>query len=156
MEHTDQSVQSYEARRKRGGFMQHKVETTLPDGTIATMNGGVLIRDGDITMGEKTYQVTRKLMSDGLQGIADYAVNERFMRLTIATITDLERKRSYTFRQRRCWSSTLVLLENNVQVGEFRSNLIQSPYRIQVSQDVSTNIVLLCVWIAMVQMAFAA
>jgi hypothetical protein len=136
--------------------MQHKIETTLPDGTTATMTGGVLSRDGVITMGGKTYQVARSVMSEGVQGIADYAINERFMRLTIVTITDLERKRSYTFRQRRCWTSTLVLLENNVQVGEFRSNVFQSPYRIQVSQDVSTNIVLLCVWIAMVQMAFAA
>lgn len=136
--------------------MRHKIETTLPDGTTATMIGGILSGDGVITVAEKTYQVARNVMSDGKRGVADYAIGGAFMGLPSVSINDLEQKRSFMLRQRRIWSSTLVLLEHDVQIGEFRSNCLQSPYRILVDDVVSTKIVLLCIWVVMVRMAFAA
>jgi len=96
-------------------------------------------------------------MYDGPQGIADYSIWDAFMRLTTVSLNDPKQKRGYTFRQRRIWSSTLVLLENDIQVGEFRPTFLGSPpYRILVNQDVPTNIVLLCVWITLIRLAFTA
>ena len=136
--------------------MRHKVETTLPDGTMATMIGGILSGDGAITVGEKTYQVARSVMSDGTRGVADYAIGGAFMGLPSASVNDLEQKRSFKLRQRRIWSSTLSLLEGDIEIGDFRSNCLQSPYRIRVDVGVSTEIVLLCIWVVMVRMAFVA
>ena len=156
MDSTQHLTKLFEARRKHGGFMRHRIETTLPDGTTGTMIGGILSGDGVITVAEKTYDVERSVMSDGKRGVADYTIGDAFLGLPSATIDDLEHERTFMLRQRRIWSSTLILLEHDIQIGEFRSSCLQSPYRILVDDDVSTKVVLLCVWVIMVRMAFAA
>jgi hypothetical protein len=156
VETTKQIMQCFEARRKQGGFMRHKIEMVLPDGSVATMIGGMLSGEGAITIAAKTYRISRSVMSDELRGLADYMTGGCFMGLPGVRLNDLEQKRSYNLRQRRIWSSTLDLLENEKQVGEFRSNCLQGRYRILVDRAVHAEIVLLCVWLIMVRMAFAA
>ncbi len=156
MDSTHQLMELYQARQKYGGFMRHKIETILPDGTTATMIGGILRAEGVITVADKTYQVARSVMNDGIRGVADYTIDGCPIGPPSVRLNDLERKRSYVLRQRRIWSSTLVLLENATEVGDFRWNCLQSRYRILVDHGVPTKMVLLCVWVVMVRGEFTA
>lgn len=153
---TDNSTQTFEAHRRRGGLFRHSVEIMLPDGTMAAFDAGIFRGTGTITISDGIYQIGRATMCDESGNVADYSICHRFMRLTIARVTDVVQCRRYVLRQQRCWSSNLVMLEDDVQVGMFQSDLFQSRYRVVVSQDISAHAVLLCVWIAMVRGAFTA
>jgi len=155
-EATDNATQIYDVRRRCGGLFRHSVEMTLPDGTMAIFAAGVFRSTGTITISDTTYQVKRASMSDESGNVAEYSICHRFMRLTIARLTDLVRSKRYVLHQQRCWSSNLVMLEDDVEVGMFKSDLFQSRYRVSVNQDISTHAVLLCVWIAMIRGAFTA
>ncbi len=136
--------------------MRHAIETTLPDGRMATFTGGVFRSTGTIAISDMTYQVGRASMSDDSGSVAEYSICNRFMRLSIARVHDVAQSRHLLLRQRRRWSSTLVLLESDIQVGVFQSDFFQSRYRVSVSEDISTHVVLLCLWIAMIRGAFTA
>lgn len=146
----------YDARRRRGGFTRHAIETTLPDGRIATFTGGAFRSVGTITISGMTYKVGRASMSDDSVTVAEYSIHDRFMRMSIARLHDVVQGRHLLLRQRRCWSSTLVLFESDIQVGVFQSDFFQSRYRVSVNEDISPHVVLLCLWIAMIRGAFTA
>ncbi|MEZ6131889.1 MAG: hypothetical protein R3C59_24785 [Planctomycetaceae bacterium] len=150
------STQTYDARRRCGGFLRHSVETMLPDGTTAAFSAGVLRGTGTISTSAAVYNVGRSAICDESGDVAEYSIDHRFMQLTIARLADLVHCRRYVLRQQRSWSSNLVMLEDDIQVGLFQSGLLQSRYRISVSHDVSCHAVLACVWISMIRGAFGA
>lgn len=153
---TEHALQTYDVSRQYGRFFRHSIAATRPDGTTARFSAGVFRGTGTIALADETFQVGRATMSDRSGNVAELSIGHRILRLSTARITDLVQDRHFLLRQRRSWSSHLLLLEEGIEAGTFQSEFFESRYRVSVREDISAHVVLLSLWIAMVRGAFSA
>ena len=142
---------TYSAKISRASVFRWRIAVELPDGDSCEVSGGIYKLSGEFELGNQQFSFDGERLLLGDEALVAYNYSSGLMGIgEELALSDLEGE--FVLACRPTGRGKIVIASASETVGEVTWSLFGQQFTANTRQDLPTEYVLLCLWVAMTRM----